>query len=438
MKKKSLFGVLFAFFAVCLSGCEKVYDLGGTYRITWNNDNGESIAISHDVDPGSKPVFPMEEGPVSALHSDANFLGWSPKIKTVHEDATYTAVYAYGGRVPTYSIIYDLDGGDNNDLNPYTYEFGSSVTLYRPTKLGCEFLGWFNQNGEQINYVESYTTGNVYLTAKWSEFHPSSINISIYDEHNQRYNDYVVGYGQYFEYTAPEYDGYEFDGFIVNGSYYDGLKFSEYIYEDTQITITYKSSAEDYYYWFNDSTNSYSITGYHGTNSNLSIPSSIDGYPVTEIEDNAFYNNYTITSVTIPFSVVSIGDCAFQYCSNITSVTINGDIEYLGNHAFENCLYLNTVSFNGNCTFSSINDYTFHNCWALQYFTIPDCVTSIGSYAFDNIRTSIVFIIPANVVYVGANAFDESPNITIYYYSTYVSNWHPMWNNGVTNYYLLQ
>ena len=58
----------------------------------------------------------------------------------------------------------------------------------------------------------------------------------------------------------------------------------------------------------------------------LVIPKYIDGYEVTSIGDDAFWNCESLTSITIPESVKSIGNNAFWNCSGLTSITYNSTI----------------------------------------------------------------------------------------------------------------
>ena len=72
------------------------------------------------------------------------------------------------------------------------------------------------------------------------------------------------------------------------------------------------------------------ITGYTGPGGAVTIPSTINGLPVTSIGDRAFLNCYSLTSVTIGSSVTSIGDYAFYDCTSLTSVTIPDSVTNIG------------------------------------------------------------------------------------------------------------
>ena len=79
--------------------------------------------------------------------------------------------------------------------------------------------------------------------------------------------------------------------------------------------------------------NSAVITGYTGNEETLVIPSSIDGYAVSEISDSAFSSN-KIKSVIISNGITKIGWFAFKDCTLLTSVTIPSSVTSIGYSAF--------------------------------------------------------------------------------------------------------
>ncbi len=98
-------------------------------------------------------------------------------------------------------------------------------------------------------------------------------------------------------------------------------------------------------YWNDD--DGVTITGV-GTSiaGDIVIPSSLDGYPVTEIS-SAFYGCTGTSSVVIPNSVTSIGSSAFSGCTGLSSVTIGNGVTSIGGQAFYGCTKLASVTFKG-------------------------------------------------------------------------------------------
>ena len=69
------------------------------------------------------------------------------------------------------------------------------------------------------------------------------------------------------------------------------------------------------------------IAGYSGSDTQLIIPETLDKYKVTSIDDFAFMQNMTLTSVTVPQSVVKVGEYAFLETA-LTSITfLNAECE---------------------------------------------------------------------------------------------------------------
>lgn len=91
-------------------------------------------------------------------------------------------------------------------------------------------------------------------------------------------------------------------------------------------TVHAETTSDGFEYTYDDWYGTMTITGYSGTKSDITIPSTIDGKEVTQIYKYAFSGNSTITSVVIPDTVTYIGEDAFTNCSNLNSVTLSKNL----------------------------------------------------------------------------------------------------------------
>lgn len=183
------------------------------------------------------------------------------------------------------------------------------------------------------------------------------------------------------------------------------------------------------------------ITKYTGTESTVILPSTISSWPVTKIGEDAFQDNTTITSVTIPASVTEIGSNAFAGCTNLTSVTYGGDWSKLtiqsGNPAVEDAVnaqlfdfdfILNNtavvvISYKGTAAdvtipsrykgkpVTVIDPVAFYNNSAVTSVTIPDSVTAIPDYAFGFCSQLTNISIPNSVTFIGFSAFNSCTSL---------------------------
>lgn len=122
------------------------------------------------------------------------------------------------------------------------------------------------------------------------------------------------------------------------------------------------------------------IKGYEGKESDLEIPSKIDGHKVTKIGENAFDGNEEIINVTIPDSVKTIDLYAFYNCTSLETVSIPESVTSIGEGAFANCTALNTINLPSKI--KTISYGLFASCSNLTKIEIPSKVTSIDGYAF--------------------------------------------------------
>ncbi len=133
------------------------------------------------------------------------------------------------------------------------------------------------------------------------------------------------------------------------------------------------------------------ITSYDG-NGNLTVPSSINGLPVTEIGLGAFSAASPIepapilTGVTLPATIASIGESAFQGCYGLTNVNIPSNI-------------------------TSIAPYTFYGAFGGGSLTIPGSVTNLGYDAFYHCGLANL-IVSSGVTNIPAEAFEDCNNFS--------------------------
>lgn len=110
------------------------------------------------------------------------------------------------------------------------------------------------------------------------------------------------------------------------------------------------------------------------------IPTTVDGVPVTGIGEYAFGDCESLTSVVIPEGVTAIGNDAFTFCSSLKSVVIPESVTAIGIDAFSFCGALENVTIPSGVT--DIGAGAFQYCTAFTSIVIPEGVTAIGVSAF--------------------------------------------------------
>ena len=123
------------------------------------------------------------------------------------------------------------------------------------------------------------------------------------------------------------------------------------------------------------------------------------GGSVTSIGGNAFYNCYSMSSITIPGSVTSIGNYAFYNCYSLSSITIPDSVTSIGSYAFFSCYSLSSITIPDGVT--SIGQYAFNDCYGVRYydFTRHTAVPTLSNTsAFNNISADCEIRVPAALV----------------------------------------
>lgn len=179
---------------------------------------------------------------------------------------------------------------------------------------------------------------------------------------------------------------YANDSGITTYAYNNGVFTYDWGVNDSQITITGLVSGQ-------------SVT-------DLDIPESIDGKFVTKIGDNAFKDNTSIASVTLPDTIQEIGAWAFSGTS-ITSLTTGSRCRHIGERAFYNCTQLQSVTINSENDIT-IDTLAFCADRAIQSLNVKAKRMICGDNAFQNCSSMVFQTLPGTLnassgVFVGCS-----------------------------------
>jgi hypothetical protein len=152
------------------------------------------------------------------------------------------------------------------------------------------------------------------------------------------------------------------------------------------------------------------ITGYTGPGGNVTIPGTTNGYSVTSIKANAFYNKTNVTGVAIPDSVTDIGTNSFGNCSGLTNVTLGNGLTNIADSAFFACRKLLSMTIPDSVT--SIGVQAFNACLGLTDVTIGKSVSSIGRAAFAGCSSLNSVTIPSGVTNIDFGVFLSCSRLT--------------------------
>ncbi len=95
------------------------------------------------------------------------------------------------------------------------------------------------------------------------------------------------------------------------------------------------------------------------------IPKTYRGKPVTAIGAAAFAGRAELTSVNLPEGIKKIGESAFSGCSGLAAITIPKSVRQIGASAFRGCTALTDVILPDEIR--AVGDFAFFGCEKLQY-----------------------------------------------------------------------
>ncbi|MDE6835181.1 MAG: leucine-rich repeat domain-containing protein, partial [Ruminococcus sp.] len=197
------------------------------------------------------------------------------------------------------------------------------------------------------------------------------------------------------------------------------------------------------------------IIGCDENSTEIVIPDTIDGLPVTKIGSYAFSECEKLEDVTIPDSITSIDEGAFKNCSNLALINIPASVVYIGGGFSDGCTALteinvdekNTVyySYDGALYKYEYKEYSYYGEETGTYntllvypmgkqdkYTIKNGTEKIGAYAFEDCTGLTAVDIPDSVIKIGNGAFSGCLNLISITIPENVTEIGGAFNNGCT------
>ena len=130
---------------------------------------------------------------------------------------------------------------------------------------------------------------------------------------------------------------------------------------------------------------------------------------ITTIEQHAFDDCKSLSSVVMSNSVTNIGIWAFCVCSSLTEITFSENLERIEGRAFSGCSAFTDITLPNSVTF--IGDWTFADCISLKSIKLSDNLTTIDPNAFNGCSVLAKIEIPHKVELIRENAFGNCPKL---------------------------
>lgn len=195
------------------------------------------------------------------------------------------------------------------------------------------------------------------------------------------------------------------------------------------------------------------ITGYTSHVTELEVPSSIGGLPVTAIGNEAFSdsglvrvvlpegitsigrgafkNNLQLREISLPSSLRTIGESAFSSCSQLERIVIPDRVEEIPSSAFMRCLNLKEVVFPRNLRtigdyafavtgmtalelpygLETVGTYAFYGNMGLTRVTLPNSIKRMENFAFFVCDNLTDIVMPTGMSVLASGVLDKCPNL---------------------------
>lgn len=188
------------------------------HTVTFDSSEGSKVDSQtvKEGDPVSKPDNPTREG----YTFNGWLLGGDPYDFTtpVMQDLTLTA--SWTKNKSTYTVKFDLNGGDGNIADQKVKEGSTIDRPANPTREGYTFMGWQYEDSDW-NFLNTVAS-NMTLTAQWKRNEVKKYTVAFDTADGTSIDPQTIrDGGKVSKPDDPTREGYEFKGWTLNGVDYD-------------------------------------------------------------------------------------------------------------------------------------------------------------------------------------------------------------------------
>jgi hypothetical protein len=260
----------------------------------------------------------------SIIQMDLTFPSTEPESVTVkYNDTEYS--------VSLVSVGLNIEGKRTVNL----YGLGTSL----PTR-----------KGEKIAHIQAEIEANGF-TYEWDRLQINGLGVATFLFNTSAYPEKVLVYS---------YDNKKRKTLTLDAEDVAEAAAEEFARSPVRISDDYKYTV--------DENGKATITKHSFSDTSVSVPSSLDGYPVIGIGDSAFLWDTFLTTVKLPSGIQTIGSMAFCGCSALKSISMPAKLKFIGSSAFYGCPLIESIYVPDNVEY--IGTSAFEGCRALKSINV--------------------------------------------------------------------
>ena len=371
-------------------------------------------------------------------------------------DVSVYAYYAFIEDIPEeYQVSFVSNGG-----TPVEPIVTSKIEDEPKTsRKGYTFLGWyFDESFSSKASFPLEITEDITLYAKWEK--------NAYDVHFEL--DGGIGVSdlktdRIETEPIPTKEGYTFRGWYFDGGFANKASFPLEVTGNITLYAKWEENEPAGITFTVDGSGILTaVEGISETNSEVIIPSEVNGQAVKQIGQDLFRDNRYLRKLSIPDGV-SLGYRMCSSCALLEEVDLPSGITVIPDYAFEGCVSLRSIelpktlvqirleAFSGSGLESlsapsslkeiwsyafkdclslaevdlkqvtSLGDMAFENCALLSSVSLPDSLLELGSYVFSGCSSLYSITMPSQAIAIESTAF----------YGTGYYNDPSSWDSGV-------